>query len=691
MPESTPTAEILWDTWGVPHIYAPTDAAAFRALGWAQMQAHGDLLLHLYGLARGRAAEYWGERYLESDRLIRRMGIPGRSAGWIEDQDPAMRENLAAFVAGLNAQAAAYPEALAPEVQGVLPVTLEDLFSHIQRVYFVYLTSGGQRPAGEPYNDLIPTPTLLPDAPQMGTGIAGSNAWTLAGSRTASGRPVLLANPHLYWGDSHTFFEAHLNVGDDFSLYGVAQVGWPVLRYGFNDHLGWAHTVNTLKGWDAFALDVQGETYRLDGTWHPFGTLQETLRVRQPDGTLREEALTIRESAHGPLVTESAGRPVAVRCVGLDVSPIAGIFGQYWAMARAQDHAEFEAALARHQNAMFTVLYADRAGHTAQYFTGLIPVRPSGDWHTWAGTLPGDDSALIWQRTHPFSDLPRVTDPPSGWLQNANNPPWLTTLPAALDPRDYPAYFAPQMITPREQRSIRLVSSLMDATLDDVAQAIMDTRSETADRLLPPLLAAAQTSQSDLVRRAADVLARWDRRYDPQSVGADLFARTLLQLGPSRTLENVTAESWNPLEPLDTPRGLRDPGAALRALEAAASSLLRDAGSLERRWGELTQARRGAYRVPGHGHLDPFGVFRVSGYAPDPEGGFLQAFGTTYVAAVEFTDPPRAQVLLAYGNASQPTSPHLGDQLPLYARGEMRDALLTREAVERSTVRREEV
>ncbi len=690
MPDPS-TAEILWDRWGVPHVYATTDEGAFRALGWAQMHAHGDLLLRLYALARGQAAEHWGEKYLESDRLIRRMGIPGRSARWVEAQEPAMRANLEAFVAGVNGHANAHPEALAPEVRAVLPVTLEDVFSHIQRVYFVYLTSGGQRPAGEAYNDLIPTTTLLPDAPQMGTGVAGSNAWTVAGSRTASGRPMLLANPHLYWGDSHTFFEAHLNVGDHFSVYGVAQVGWPVLRYGFNPQLGWAHTVNTLKGWDAFALDVQEGTYRLDGEWRPFETREETLRVRGEDGELREETLTIRESAHGPVVTESAGRPVAVRCVGLDVSPISGLFAQYWAMAGAQTHAEFEAALARHQNAMFTVLYADRDGHTAHYFTGLIPERPGGDWHTWAGTLPGDDSSLIWTRTHPFNELPRVVDPPSGWLQNANNPPWCTTLPAALNPGDYPAYFAPRMITPREQRSIRLVSGLEDAALEDMVRATLDTHSETAERLLPPLLAAAQGSQSDLVRRAADVLARWDRRYSQDSVGADLFARTLVQLGVSRTLENITAEPWDALEPLDTPRGLADPGAAVRALETAASSLLRDAGTLERRWGEVTQARRGTYRVPGHGHLDPFGVFRVSGYAPDGQGGFVQAFGTTYVAAVEFTTPPRAQVLLAYGNASQPDSPHFGDQLPMYARGEMRDALLTREAVNASTQRREEV
>src|SRR5436309_7152968 len=67
LPGATPPpaagAEILWDTWGVPHIFAKDDRSLFYALGWAQMQSHGDLLLKTYGEARGRAAEYWGKDY----------------------------------------------------------------------------------------------------------------------------------------------------------------------------------------------------------------------------------------------------------------------------------------------------------------------------------------------------------------------------------------------------------------------------------------------------------------------------------------------------------------------------------------------------------------------------------------------------------------------------------------------------
>jgi acyl-homoserine-lactone acylase len=75
-------AEILWDTWGVPHIYAKNDESPFYAYGWAQAQNHGDLVLQLYGQARGRGGEYWGEKYAEADRWVITNSIYERAGEW---------------------------------------------------------------------------------------------------------------------------------------------------------------------------------------------------------------------------------------------------------------------------------------------------------------------------------------------------------------------------------------------------------------------------------------------------------------------------------------------------------------------------------------------------------------------------------------------------------------------------------
>jgi len=39
--------EITWDSWGVPHIYAPDEEQLFYAQGWSQMHLHGNLVLTL--------------------------------------------------------------------------------------------------------------------------------------------------------------------------------------------------------------------------------------------------------------------------------------------------------------------------------------------------------------------------------------------------------------------------------------------------------------------------------------------------------------------------------------------------------------------------------------------------------------------------------------------------------------------
>ncbi|MDP2053464.1 MAG: penicillin acylase family protein, partial [Acidobacteriota bacterium] len=55
--------EILWDKYGVPHIYGRDAGAVFYGYGYAQAQSHADEILRLYGESRGRGAEYWGDAY----------------------------------------------------------------------------------------------------------------------------------------------------------------------------------------------------------------------------------------------------------------------------------------------------------------------------------------------------------------------------------------------------------------------------------------------------------------------------------------------------------------------------------------------------------------------------------------------------------------------------------------------------
>jgi acyl-homoserine-lactone acylase len=137
-----PAADILWDTWGVPHIYASDEQNLFHAFGWAQAHSHGDLLLRLYGQARGKAAEYWDEDHLASDRWMISNRVPERAREWLDLQSPDFRRNLEAFAAGINAYAHTHPDRISPQVGIVLPVSAVDVLAHLQRViYFTFVTS----------------------------------------------------------------------------------------------------------------------------------------------------------------------------------------------------------------------------------------------------------------------------------------------------------------------------------------------------------------------------------------------------------------------------------------------------------------------------------------------------------------------------------------------------------------------
>ena len=122
--KTQPGTEILWDKWGVPHVFAKSVPDMFYCFGWAQAEAHGDLLLHLMGGSRGRGAEYFGpgiaDATLKTDRWIRINEVPERSAKWLAMQTPEFRGYLDAFAAGINGYAAKHPEALSDEVKKVL-------------------------------------------------------------------------------------------------------------------------------------------------------------------------------------------------------------------------------------------------------------------------------------------------------------------------------------------------------------------------------------------------------------------------------------------------------------------------------------------------------------------------------------------------------------------------------------------
>jgi acyl-homoserine-lactone acylase len=663
--QAAPKTEILWDRYGVPHIFADSIENMFYAHGWAQMQNHADLLLRLYGESRGRASEYWGESKVDLDRWVHLNGVPERAREWYSQQDPQFRRNLDAFARGINDYAKKHPRHASQEYRQVLPVSGVDVVGHTLRaVHYMYM--GSQARMRNEVAPLLPRKTAARQREDLVEPIAdaGSNTWAVGPSRSASGKAMLIINPHLVWEDFYTYMEVHLTA-PGYDLYGTPQIGFPVPVVGFNRTTGWGRTVNTIDTVDFYRLKMREGKYEFDGELKDFTRETKTFKVKQADGKLRAENVEVRKSVHGPVVFDEQGVTVAMRVAGIDRPKM---LEQWFKMGGARNLEEFKDAMRMVAIPMWHANYAGADGHLMLLFNGVIPRRKFGDFAYWSKVVPGDTSKTMWTDYLTFDELPKSIDPPSGFNQNANEPPWFFTFPL-LDPAKYASYVAPgpaKLTSFRTKRSLRMISEDPSITYEELLAYKHSTRMELADAVLPDLLAAADQSRDPLVREAAGVLKAWDRQAEVESRGGVLFELFADRgLGAGDGLGDVFKVKFDPHRPLETATGLADPQAAVAHLKSAAEECKRLYGSLEVAWGDVHRYARGALDIPANGAHGRFGVFRTMQFAQRKNNRLYATHGETIVCAIEFGQPQRAQCLLGYGNASQRGSKHIEDQLPL--------------------------
>lgn len=658
-------SRVLWDSYGVPHVYAKDTASAFHGFGWSQAHSHGNLLLRLYGESRGRASEYWGGQYEDGDRWVLANDIPARSKAWYDDQEAEFRNNLDAFAQGINDYLDSHPDAVDPALKQTLPITGVDVIAHAHKLFhFTYVISPNKVFQGS-----------------LRSAAGASNAWAVAPSRTRDGHALLLANPHLTWNEgSFRYYEAHL-IAPGVDVYGATQVGLPVMRFAFNPDIGYTHTVNATVGYTLFELETEGEGYRYDGEVLPFSRRDVEYKVRREDGSLQSKSMPVRSTLHGTVFERDDGKTIAVRVAGLDRH---GALQQYWEMSTARSLAEFERALRRMQVPLFNIVYADRAGHVMYLNNGVIPKHADGDLDYWRSLVPGNTSSTLWTEVHDYEDLPRVIDPDGGFVQNANDPPWNSTWPQVLHASRFPAYMAaPGPYSLRAQQSLAILRDTPRLDFETMVHLKTSTRSLMADRVLPDLLPAAQTDSREQVRLAAQVLAAWDRNNDAGSRGALLFERWARRFsGPEFNDDSRYARRWSATDPLQSPAGIASIPDALDMLDEAARETVAMYGALDRPFGEVSRFRLGDTDLPGSGGFGNTGSFHTITWSDLADGTRTPKHGETWVSIVEFSTPVRAVGLMSYGNSSQAGSPHRDDQLPHLSAKTYRTLWLTREQVE---------
>jgi acyl-homoserine-lactone acylase len=681
---AAPKAEILWDQYGVPHIFAADRESMFYANGWAQAQNQANLLLRLYGESRGRGAEYWGPDALALDRWVQLNGVPERAKVWYAAQDPTFRKYLDAFAKGINDYAKAHPDAIGADVRVVLPVSGTDVVEHALRaVHYMYM--GSMTRMRNEVNAALRNSAVAHIQTPMEQELAGeSNTWAIGPPHSASGNAMLIINPHLVWGDTfYRYMEMQLSA-PDYELYGAPQIGMPTPVVGFNRTAGWGRTVNTIDTVDFYKLTVKDGQYQYNGKWTPFEHETKTLKIKQPNGTFREEKLEIRRSIQGPVVFDEQGMTVAMRVAGIDRPKM---LEQWFRMGEAKNLKQFKSALEMMSVPMWNQNYADADGHIMLVCVGTIPKRKMGDYAYWSKVVPGDTSQTMWDGYLSFDELPKSIDPPSGWNANTNDPPWMMTFPM-LDPSKYPAYVAPTgdtMPQLRTLRSLRMVTEDAKISYEKLVADKVSTRMELADKVLPDLLKAAPAGSE-----TAKLLSQWDHMTEVDSRGAVLFQ--MFADNYFRGLGAIASKmrvKYDPKKPLETGYGLADAAGAWKVLEATAEEVKKTYGSLDVKWGDVYRFGSGDGDQPGNGGAGNSGIFRTIAYTRKVGNKYYAAHGDTFYCAIEFGKEQKAQCSVSYGNASQPGSPHMADQLPLMSAKKLHPVWRDRKEIEAHLEKRE--
>ena len=654
------------DTYGVPHIVAPTEAAAAYAHGYATAEDHFLVLTRLLLRARGQQAAYFGESALAADEEIVQWGIYEVAREAFDRLPPLTQILLNNYANGYNLYLSRH-RSLAPE--WAVPITGVDVLAHCRAVVLMDFSSVS-RGAGKGKASVTADAT------------AGSNMWAIGSELSGSGRGILLANPHQNWDGSYLLHEVHLTVPGRINVCGATLIGFPVIGIGFNEHLGWAHTINKRRPDDVYelTLDPRDENrYLYEGQSLPLKQKVVLLQVKKAAG-VETVSRKFFFSHYGPIVKKESGRAYALKSPNLEAIDF---LTQWNRMAKAKSLAEFRAALNMQAVPMFNVGYADAAGNVLYLFGGRIPWRAPAYQYD-GRPVPGDISESEWFGILPVAELPQLTNPRGGYIQNCNDAPWYVNLREYLNPDLYPPNLTRDRLSFRGQFSLKLLDAASNLNLQQIIEYKFDDQILAAEPMMPELmeLVEEQLSQHPEWKTALDVLRAWDGRASAESRGALLFSRWWEEY--TQVAKPTFKVNWNTNEPLTTPYGIGDNHQALKKFGRVVEELLKEYGELDVAWGEVHRFRRGNWDLPMSGHRD---CFRTIGYQREKDGKMKPVFGDSYVLAVEFADVPIAYSVMAYSQSSDPHSPHFADQSVLFAANQMKRVWFTEKDIEKNLER----
>jgi penicillin amidase len=578
------------DSAGIVHIEAQNEHDLFFAQGYSAARDRLFQLELWRRQATGTMAEALGPRWVPRDRAARLMAYRGSMATELAHYHPRGARIIQAFVDGVNArvdEVNANPSLLPPDLAalGITPGhwtpavvvsrhnalanNATDEANTARAVRAIgeaavarrrrYLPNGGRLALDSAVARLLESvndATLFADyngsrtvpvfraneldaawrrPPAADSGATRdttverweSNNWVLAGTRTASGKPIVANDPHRTISVPSLRYMVHLKA-PGWNVIGGGEPAIPGVAIGHNEVGAWGLTIFAIDAEDLYVyeLDAKNTAYKYKGAWEPMRTVRETIPVKGA----APAPVTLAYTRHGPVlyVDSTAHRAVALRAAWLEVGG-----APYLASLRldqARTWAEARAALSYARMPALNWIWADTSGAIGWQTAGVAPIRKSYDGLV---PVPGD-GRFEWAGILPIAQLPHEANPTRGFVGTAN---------AFNVARDYTHFDAIGIGTWaesfRHDRLQEVLDTTRQATVARMA-ALQHDETPIAARALVPLIKNVELT-SALAKAARDTLLAWDGVLRINSRGAAIYAAW------ERRLSSHTADMALPL------------------------------------------------------------------------------------------------------------------------------------------------
>ncbi len=645
------------DTFGVPHIYAPTVEAGLYAQGWAQAEDRPEQLLMNMMLSMGEFTRIAGEDGVQISLLSTMFGHLRNATAAVAAMTPTERARITAFANGITDFYAAHPEDV-PPWWGDRPVTPEmvDAFGRMFLYNWSIDEALGDLTRGGIETDFIVTQRA-------------SNQWAVGPDRTAEGHAILLIDPHLSWWGPSRFWEMRIHAGD-LKGSGVGLAGSPYIGLGHNDKVAWAMTTGGPDTADIFALTLDPDDpsrYRYDDGWREIEA--HVVSLEFPDGSRREYVW--ESSAHGPIVARTGGKAYAA---SISYDATTNRNSAWEALNFADDYRGAVAACETLSMFPQNVMVADTSGNIYYQRTGRVPVRPAG--YDWTRPVDGSTSATAWQGIHPASDHLQILNPESGYMQNCNIPPdaMLPDSPFAL--ADQPDYLFSSAehgesfdgwTNQRGARAIELLQGDAEVTVEEALAYAVDVSPFGYQRWLEVLRMSNPPASP-----ALEELLSWDGQMTKASTAALKYyywRSTLHGMDGGKNLRERVDDHYAVVEQR-APRAIDLDEQALSLVAeswvSAMATMQAELGSTTEPWGRVFRVGRDGQSWPvGGGGGDHLGLttLRTMGYSEADDNFQRHGFrGQTSTQIVVLSEPIQSWIYIPVGQSDRPDSPHYHDQ-----------------------------